>query len=32
MEIIEHVEDVENFIKQSSKFLKKWTNVFCNNK
>ena len=23
MEIIEHVEDVENFIKQSSKFLKK---------
>ena len=23
MEIVEHVEDVENFIKQSSKFLKK---------
>ena len=33
MEIIEHVEDVSFFIKQSSKFLKKiWHYVYCNTK
>ena len=31
MEIVEHVENIDNFIKQSSKFLKKkWPHVCCN--
>ena len=31
MEIIEHVEDVDFFLKSCSKLLKKWTYVCCNN-
>ena len=33
MEIVEHVEDIDFFLKSCSKLLKKkWTNVCCNNK
>ena len=30
MEIVEHVEDIPEFINQSSKFLKVENNVYCN--
>ena len=30
MEIVEHVQDINLFLKESSKFLKKRNNVYCN--
>ena len=32
MEIVEHVDDLNLFIKSSSSLLKKWNHVYCNYK
>ena len=29
MEIVEHVDDIDLFLKSCSKLLKKWNNVYC---